>query len=377
MRVMVNKERLIKRFLELVQIDSETKEEGDIAAYLKEAFSSLGLEVKEDQAKEKTGHGANNLVCTLKGRYPHSRKIFFSSHMDTVTPGKAIQPKCEDGYIQSDGTTILGADDKAGIAVLFELIHILQEENIPHGDIQFIITVGEEAGLKGAKALDASLIKADFGYVLDSDGPVGNLVVQAPYHAKFFVTLYGKSAHAGVEPEKGISAITTAAKAIAKMTLGRIDEETTANISYFKGGKKATTNIVTEYVEIEGEARSLQKEKLDRVLAQITEQFERTAEAFGAKVEIDRYEAYPGYKLDEGDDVVTIAQEAAKRLGLASTLMTSGGGSDANIFNSLQLPTVNLSVGYEEIHTTKERIAKEELVRLTELVVEIVRLSFK
>ncbi|HLS24094.1 MAG TPA: M20/M25/M40 family metallo-hydrolase [Pseudogracilibacillus sp.] len=374
---MVNKERLIERFIELVKIDSETKHEGAIATYLKDELTALDVEVEEDQAKEKTDHGANNLICTLKGTDPHSRTIFFSSHMDTVTPGKNVKPHRKDGYITSDGTTILGADDKAGIAVFFELIHILKEQNLPHGDIQFIITVGEEAGLNGAKALDRSLVKADFGYVLDSDGAVGNLVVRAPYQSKFHVTIYGKSAHAGVEPEKGISAITTAAKAISKMKLGRIDEETTANISYFKGGKKEATNIVTEYVEIEGEARSLEKKKLDDIIAHITNHFETTAEKFGAKTDLKLIEAYPGYKLQENEEVVQIAQQAAHNLQLTSELLTSGGGSDANIFNSFNLPTANLSVGYEEIHTTKERISEEELVRLTKLVVEIVKLAFK
>src|SRR5699024_838869 len=235
-----------------------------------------------DDARNKTGHGANNLICTLKGTNSHSRSIFFSAHMDTVTPGNGIKPRLKENYITSDGTTILGADDKAGIAVIFELIHVLQEQQIEHGDIQFIITVGEASGLVGAKAIDQSLITAQFGYVLDSDGAVGNLVIAAPYQSKFNATIYGKSAHAGVAPEKGVSAITIAAKAIAKMKLGRIDKETTANISYFKGGQKAATNIVTDYVEIEGEVRSLQKKKLDQIVRHIKNQFITTANSYDA-----------------------------------------------------------------------------------------------
>lgn len=375
--VQVNKERLINRFIELVKIDSETRDEAKFAAYLKSELTKLNVTVKEDNAMSLIDHQANNLICTLEGTDSHSHSIFFSSHMDTVTPGKNINPQITDDYITSDGTTILGADDKAGIAVIFELIHLLQENKIHHGDIQFILTVGEESGLAGAKVIDKSLIDADFGFVLDSDEAVGNIVVAAPYQTKFTATIHGKSAHAGVAPEKGISAITTAAKAIAKMKLGRIDGETTANISYFKGGKKSQTNIVTDYVEIEGEARSIQKEKLDRVINEIQHHFENTAESFGARAEIEFREMYPGFSIDPDHKVVKIAQEAAEQLNFESELLTSGGGSDANIFNSLGFPTVNLSVGYEHIHTTNERIHIDELVRLAQLSVEIVKQSFR
>lgn len=375
--VQVNKERLINRFIELVKIDSETRYEANFAEYLKRELVDLGLIVKEDHAKSLTDHEANNLICTLKGTNFHSHSIFFSSHMDTVTPGKSINPQIINNYIVSDGSTILGADDKAGIAVIFELIHLIKENNINHGDIQFIFTVGEESGLAGAKVIDRSLIHADFGFVLDSDEPVGNLVVAAPYQTKFTVTIHGKSAHSGVAPEKGISAITTAAKAIAKMKLGRIDEETTANISYFKGGKKSQTNIVTDYVIIEGEARSIRKDKLERVTSEIKHYFSSTTKMYGAKSEIEFIEMYPGFSINHNHEVVKIAQRAAEKLQLPCQLLASGGGSDANIFNSFGVPTVNLSIGYEHIHTTNERIHVDELIRLAKLSVEIVKQSFQ
>lgn len=185
--------------------------------------------------------------------------IYFTSHMDTVVPGKGIKPSIKDGYIVSDGTTILGADDKAGLAAMFEAIRVLKENQIPHGKIEFIITAGEESGLMGAKALDRSMITAKYGYALDSDGKVGNIIVAAPTQAKVKATIIGKTAHAGVAPEKGVSAITMAAKAISRMPLGRIDEETTANIGRFEGGTQ--TNIVCDHVEILAEARSLITEK--------------------------------------------------------------------------------------------------------------------
>ena len=370
--IKVNQERLINEFMDLVQVDSETKFEAEIASVLKQKFKTLGVEVIEDDAKNKTDHQANNLICNLKGNIDNMDTIFFTAHMDTVTPGKNIKPSIENDYIVSDGTTILGADDKAGIAVLLETIRLLKENNLKHGDIQFVITVGEESGLAGAKALDTSLLKAKFGYALDSDGSVGNIVVEAPYQSKISTKVYGKSAHAGVAPEKGVSAITVAAKAISKMNLGRIDDETTANIGYFQGGKETQTNVVCDYVEIVSEARSLKKDKLLKTVNEIQTAYESTAEKFGGRTEVVVEEIYPGFQYNKDDDVVRIAQNAAEKLGLPTDILKSGGGSDANIFNGYGIPTVNLSVGYEHIHTTKERIHVSNLVNLTKLVIQII-----
>ncbi len=367
---MINETRLLNEFLELVQIDSETKHESKIAEVLKQKFTELGLEVVEDNAKEKTGHGANNLICTLKGTNKQADPIYFTSHMDTVVPGKGVKPTVEDGYVKSDGTTILGADDKAGLAVMLEVIRILKEEQIEHGDIQFVITVGEESGLVGAKALDASFIKAKYGYALDSDGEVGTIVVAAPTQAKINVTITGKSAHAGVAPEKGISAIQVAAKAISKMPLGRIDEETTANIGRFEGGK--ATNIVADQVDILAEARSLSKEKLDEQVAKMKSAFEETAEKMGGKAVVEVEVMYPSFHYGENDEVVQVALSAAEKIGRKGSIIKSGGGSDANIINGYGIPTVVLGVGYEEIHTVNERMPISELEALAKWVLSIV-----
>ncbi len=368
----INKDRLINEFLELVRVNSETKFEASIAEVLKDKFHSLSLEVIEDDAKEKTGHGANNLICTLKGNDQGIEPIFFTAHMDTVTPGENVKPQIANNYIVSDGTTILGADDKAGIAVLLETIRVVQENNIKHGDIQFVITVGEESGLAGAKALDSSLLNAKFGYALDSDGPVGNIVIEAPFQSKITSKIFGKSAHAGVAPEKGISAITVAAKAISKMKHGRIDQETTANIGYFKGGKQTQTNVVCDYVEIVAEARSLKKEKLTEIVNDMKIMFEKTASDYGGQAEVSIKEMYPGFVHQKNDQLVEIALHAADKLGLPTDILKSGGGSDANIFNGYGIPTANLSVGYEYIHTTNERIHVDHLINLSELVVQII-----
>lgn len=367
---MINKERLLNEFLELVQIDSETKHEAEIAKVLKEKLLQLGVEVFEDDTTSKTGHGAGNLICTIPATKEGVDPIYFTSHMDTVVPGKGVKPSIKDGYVVTDGTTILGADDKAGIAVMLEVIKIINEKKIPHGLIQFVITVGEESGLVGSKAIDPSLLKAKYGFALDSDGKVGNVVVAAPTQAKIKVTVHGKTAHAGVAPEKGISAITMAAKAISKMPLGRIDHETTANIGRFEGGRQ--TNIVCDRVDILAEARSLKKEKMELQVSKMKEAFESVAAEMGGKVDFNVQMMYPSFLLTSEDLVVQIAQKAAEKIGRSCELLHSGGGSDANVFAGYQLPTVNLAVGYEEIHTTNERMPIEELNKLAEMVIAII-----
>ncbi|MBM7701619.1 tripeptidase T [Metabacillus iocasae] len=368
---MVNEQRLVDLFLELVQIDSETKYETEIAKVLKGKFTALGVDVIEDDTTSITGHGAGNLICTLKGTKEEVDSIYFTSHMDTVVPGKGVKPSIQDGYVVTDGTTILGADDKTGLAAMLEAIQVLKENNIAHGTIQFIITVGEESGLVGAKALDPKLVTAKFGYALDSDGKVGNIIVAAPTQAKVKATIFGKTAHAGVAPEKGVSAITLAAKAISKMPLGRIDNETTANIGRFEGGTQ--TNIVCDRVDILAEARSLVPEKMEAQVQKMKEAFESTAAEFGGRAEVEINVMYPGFKFGEGDHVVEVAKQAVEKIGRSSQLLTSGGGSDANVIAGFDIPTVNLAVGYEEIHTTNEKMPIEELVKTTELVVSIIQ----
>lgn len=301
----MNNSRLVNEFLELVQIDSETKHEEIIAPILVDKLKELGFDVYQDDAHTKNGHAAGNIIATLKGM-KDVEPIYFTVHMDTVVPGKGIKPQIkEDGFIYSDGTTILGADDKAGMAALFEMAKRLKEQNIPHGTIQFIITAGEESGLAGAKYLDHSKVIAKYGYAVDSDGLVGEIVTAAPYQAKLEVKIIGKTSHAGVEPEKGISAITLASKAVSKMKLGRIDFETTANIGRFEGGK--ATNIVCDEVYILAEARSIQKEKLDAQTKHMKETFETVAENLGGKAEVTVKLMYPGFSVNEEDKVVQIA----------------------------------------------------------------------
>ncbi|OXM88146.1 M20/M25/M40 family metallo-hydrolase [Paenibacillus rigui] len=372
---MIQEKRLVAEFIELVQVDSETRFEQEISQVLKQKFTALGLTVEEDDTAAVTGHGSGNLICTLAAtKDAKVPGIFFTSHMDTVTPGKGIKPQIgEDGVIRSDGTTILGSDDKAGLAAMFEAIRVLKEQNIAHGPIQFIITAGEESGLKGSRAMDAKWLQAEFGYALDSNGQIGDIAVAAPTQSKIHIAFTGRSAHAGVNPEAGVSAITVASKAVAKMPLGRIDKETTANIGRFAGGVNGATNIVVDRVELEAEARSIVQEKLDRQVEAMRKACQEAAQEMGAKMEFGSELIYPAFMFDDEAPVVKLAVAALKKAGCTPKTFHSGGGSDANVFNGLGVPTVNLAVGYQKIHTTEEHIAIKDLVKVAEVVVEIVK----
>nr|WP_281365818.1 M20/M25/M40 family metallo-hydrolase [Paenibacillus phytohabitans] len=368
---------MINEFMELVRINSETRNERRIADVLKEKFSTLGLTAVEDDSQERTGHGAGNLFVTWPADSGVSApKLLFTCHMDTVVPGQNIKPSLgEDGWITSDGSTILGADDKAGLAALFEAIRVIQEQKLPHGQIQFVITAGEESGLMGARAMDPAHLDADLGFALDSNGEVGAIAIAAPTQARVTMQIFGKSAHAGVNPEDGISAIQVASKAISAMKLGRIDNETTANIGKFAGG--GPTNVVCDHVQLDAEARSIVQEKVELQIASMREALETTARDNGAQSEFRSEIIYPAFSFNEHDPVVQLADRAITSLGLTTRLFASGGGSDANVFNGLKVPTVNLAVGYEDIHTTKERIKAEDIVKVASLVVAIVAESQK
>ncbi|QUL52992.1 M20/M25/M40 family metallo-hydrolase [Paenibacillus tritici] len=374
---MISQERLINEFMELVRIDSETRNERRIADVLKEKFSSLGLSAVEDDSMERTGHGAGNLFVTWPADSGVSApKLLFTCHMDTVVPGQNIKPSLgEDGWIRSDGSTILGADDKAGLAALFEAIRVIQEQKLPHGQIQFVITAGEESGLMGARAMDPAHLDAEMGFALDSNGEVGAIAIAAPTQARVTMQIFGKSAHAGVNPEDGISAIQVASKAISAMKLGRIDKETTANIGKFAGG--GPTNVVCDHVQLDAEARSIVQEKVELQIASMREALETTARDNGAQSEFRSEIIYPAFSFNGNDPVVQLADRAITSLGLTTRLFASGGGSDANVFNGLKVPTVNLAVGYEDIHTTQERIKAEDIVKVARLVVAIVAESLK
>ncbi len=371
---MQKEERLVAEFLELIHIDSPSGNEARISAVLQAKLHALGFEdISEDCAGSAIGGTANNLFAYLPGTSPHAETlptIMFSAHMDCVPPCLGIEGTIKDGLITSKGDTILGADDKSGIAAILEGIRRIREKNIPHCTIQVIFTVAEETGVSGSRHMDVSKIRADFGYVLDSGGVPGQIVYAAPGIHTFTIGIKGKAAHAGIAPETGINAIVVAAKALAQCPQGRIDHETTANIGTIHGG--TANNIVADYAEVVCEARSLNAESLEKITKQIVDIFEQKAQEHHAEANIEVYSNYASYKLNHGLPVIRLAQKAAEAIGLSVHIETTGGGSDANHFNAYGIPTVPLGTGMSNVHTTDEYITVEHLEQTCQLVVSLI-----
>jgi len=367
---MVNQQRLVEEFIELVKIDSHSGQEGKIAAVLKTKLEDLGLEVIIDDAGKKVGGETGNLIGRLKGE-KEGTTILFSCHMDTVKPGEGVKPIIKDEVIYSDGTTILGGDNKAGIAAVLEGIRMIKESDTPHSDVEVAFSIWEEGGLLGAKNLDYGKIQAKHAFVLDSGGSPGEIITKGPAQDRVDAKIIGKPAHAGVVPEEGISAIMIAARAIDQMNLLRIDEETTANIGVIKGGD--ATNIVTPLVEIKGEARSLSEEKLDRQTAHMVETFKKAAADFGGTVEMDVERMYPPFNIGDEEEIVVKVKEALQNMGVEGYTTSTGGGSDTNIFNGNGIKAINLGIGEKKAHTLEEHIHIKDLVSAAKMVSEIIK----
>ncbi|MDL1969088.1 MAG: M20/M25/M40 family metallo-hydrolase, partial [Deltaproteobacteria bacterium] len=332
-------------------------------------------------AGEKTGSNTGNLIARFKGN-TKCPPLLLNAHMDTVNPGKGISVLFKDGIITSDGTTILGADDKSAIAIIIETIRILQENNLEYGRLELVFTICEEIGLLGAKYLDYSLISASYGYTLDAADTEG-IVTRTPAANRIEVKIHGKDAHAGVAPEKGINAICLASKAIAALDIGRIDHETTCNIGIIKGG--IATNIVPGMVTVKGEARSHDREKLKKITAEIVSSFKKAVDNYKRSVSDDDFPCleisiendFPLTNIPDDTAVVALARKAAENLGRNMASKISGGGADANIFFEKGITVGVLGTGMRDMHTVRESVKLDDMVRTVELLLEIIRIHSK
>jgi len=365
---MINKKRLNDTFMQLCAIDSEPKGERTMASHLKERLAQLGFAADEDETGGKIGGSAGNILARLDGTAPGA-PLLFSCHMDRVVPGCGVKPRIEHDFIVGDGTTVLGADDAAGLAAVLEGVAAVRERGVPHPPIEVVFSVAEELALLGSSNFDTGRLASRCGFVLDAAGRVGNIVVRAPEQVKIHAFFHGKNAHAGVAPEQGVSAVQMAAAAICRMRLLRIDSETTANIGSISA--LSPTNIVPDLCEVWGEARSLEPAKLREQVHAMTEAMEGAAAEFGGRVAIDIIPCYSAYRLMETAEPVRRAARAAERIGITVNYTSTGGGSDANVFNAKGIPTVVLGCGYEKPHTVEERIPLDQLALLAELVVAI------
>jgi tripeptide aminopeptidase len=360
----INTRRLVKTFTDMAKISSPSWKEIAMREYIINSVRKLGVKTRTMPCGD-----SYNLLITLPG-VPKRKPVLFSAHMDTVTPCDNVRPILTPTKITSDGSTILGSDDKAAIAMFLESLRHIVESGMPHGTLEFLITCAEEAGLRGMKGFDTSVLKSKHAFVFDSDGPVGKIVLQAPYHSTMTISITGKAAHAGMEPERGINAINVLSHIITRLPTGRIDHETTVNVGTISGGR--ATNIVAEQAVCVLEARSLDFRKLKTQESIIRSAAKETAARYGARCAISRTLEYSGFTIQPDDKIAKIAATAMERVGVRHQFEVSGGGSDTNILNKAGISAINLSAGMRKVHTTNEYIMIKDLVNGTKVVLSIV-----
>ena len=378
----VRLDRLVDDFLDLVRISSPSRREGEVARWLTATLTGMEVRVDVDDAGARISGDTGNVLAQFPGTAPDAPPLLLCAHMDTVVPCERVTPVRDGDVIRTDETSVLGGDDKAGIAAILEAVRIVRERGIPHGPIDVLFTVCEEQGLIGAKHFDVGRLRARWGLVLDCDG-VDELVVQGPAANRVVFTVHGLEAHAGLCPEDGISAIRVASEAIAAMRLGRIDEETTANLGHIQGG--LADNIVPNKVVVHGETRSRNDAKLRTQTEHMVACFETAAarhhvsvagRAYAARVEARVDRDYDRLDVPKDSAIVRLIRGAVEGRGRALSVRATGVGCDANVFNGTHgLEVANLGCWMRQIHTVHEWVNVHDLATTATTLVEALRLN--
>jgi len=358
----INQERLVKTFLQLVQIDSPSGFEGEVRTWIKDKLEKMGLEHEVDKA--------GNLYCKLKSK---GDPVVISGHMDTVEPGRGIEPIIEAGIIKSSSETILGADNKANLAGVIEVIRVLKNNNIKHKPIEIVMSVEEEPGLKGVKRFDFNKLDSNIGICFDKAAPVGTIVNKSPSCLHIDGKVIGKSAHAGGEPTKGINALHAFVHVVSDLKLGRIDPETTANIGTVKAGN--CRNSIPETVEFKGEIRSHSEQDLEKIYNTWINTFSSVTSSIEASFEHSVKRQYSRYFHDENSTLIKALTSTFSSLNIETNLVPSGGASDANIFNTHGIQVADLGCGQKHPHRKDESISVENLKKMSEVILEFVTKS--
>ncbi|MBP2637071.1 MAG: hypothetical protein H6Q72_2978 [Firmicutes bacterium] len=363
---------IVKEFLELVKIDVQSRNERRIADVLKDKLTALGLEVLEDDSATKVDGNAGNIIARLKGE-SGIPAVLLSAHMDRVMNSGNITPVVHEdkGIITSDGNSILAADNIAGVCAILEGIRKIKANNTPHGDIEIVLSVCEEIGVVGAKYLDFKQLKAKIAYVFDAPGRIGRIITQAPTKCKIKVGVQGRSAHAGNEPEKGLSSIRVAAVALSRLREGRISPYTTSNFGSFHAGN--STNVVCDYAEILGEVRSTNDQELEQYLQEVRQTFAVAAAEYQTEIEVSMQVLYRTFSIKETDAIAQIAARAMRNIGIEANFTSGGGGMDGNHFNANGILAIGIALGYSKNHTPDEQIVIDDMVKCGELIQELVK----
>ncbi len=333
-------------------------------------LGALGLQVTEDDSGPSVGSTSGNLLCTLDATEARGVPIFLCAHLDTVPPEGPIEPLVAEGVVRNAAGTILGADNKAAVASMLEAIARIVEQDRPHAGVELLLTTKEEVGLLGAKAFDAARLHARVGFVYDQAAPIGDIVLGAPHQRSVDVRFHGRAAHAGMYPEEGRSAIAAAARAVADLRLGRLDDETTANVGVITGG--TARNVVPEHCGLVAEARSHDEGKLADLVQEMLDAITFAAGVGECEVETRVLEGSRGYRFKEGDLPVELATRALRSTGHLPRYGLTGGGADANVFNERGLACLNLANGMASIHTPDEHIAVADLESMVDVTLALV-----
>jgi tripeptide aminopeptidase len=358
-------------FLELAALPSPPGEERAVADRVTDYLGALGVDFDEDDAGAEVGSTMGNVYCRLAPNGGTGAPLFFCAHLDTVPPEAAIEPVVgEDGFVSNGAGTILGADDKSAVAAMLEATAVLVEDGRPHSGVELLFTPKEEVGLMGAAAFDESRLAARLGYVYDHAGPIGEVILGAPFQQKLDVRFHGRAAHAGMYPEDGRSAIAAAARAIGDLRLGRLDEETSANVGRIEGG--TARNVVPEWCGFAAEARSHDERKLADLIREMVDTITFAATLEECEVETQVSSVSPGYRFRRDDVPVQLAATALELSGVPPAFVLSGGGADANVFNDRGLQCVNLANGMTDIHTPDERIAVADLEQMVSVTLALI-----
>jgi tripeptide aminopeptidase len=356
-------------FTELAALPSPPGEERAVADRVIDELRALGLEVDEDGAGREIGSTMGNLLCRVEPTAA-GEPLFFCAHLDTVPPTGPIEPVELDGVIRNGAGTILGADNKSAVAAMIEGTRRVLEDRRPHAGIELLFTPKEEVGLVGAYAFDHTRLRARVGYVYDQAAPIGDVILGAPSSQAMEVRFHGRAAHSGMFPEEGRSAIVAAARAIADLRLGRVDEETTANVGVIEGGSGG--NIIPEWCTFLAEARSHDDRKLADLVQEMLDAFSFAANGADCELQTTFKKSYRGYRFGREDTVVRMAADALRVQGYEPRYGLSGGAADANVFNERGLQCLNLANGMTDIHTPDERISTADLEAMVDVTLALV-----
>jgi tripeptide aminopeptidase len=362
------KARLAETFVRLCEIESPAGRELDMARAVRAELEAVGLEAHEDDTAAETGAECGNLLARLPSAGSANRKVMFGAHIDTVPLTDRIEVDCTEGVFTNRHDAILGADNKAAVAVLLEIARRYSREGAPVA-CDLLFTTSEENGLRGAKAFDLSLLRADFGYVFDHASPIGDLIMAAPTYYRVVATFRGVAAHAGIRPEVGRSAVAAAAKAIEEMTLGRLDGETTANVGRIEGG--TATNVVPESCRVEAEVRSLDPEKATKAVGEMIDALTWAASSTETDVDTTVEEQFRAYRIPDSEECVSIAAAALRDCGIEPVYTSTGGGSDANAFEAKGFRCLNIANGTEANHTPNERVTVGALETMLDVTLRL------